>query len=275
MKKRKNKWLLTLLIFAILQFGGLFALDRFLKQPEITDVASEIVERPKITSAPAEAVKYLISEDGSEIAYTTANNELVIADAEKKELFREVVGNVTYLHWLSKSNALLYVVDKQYSQQLYLLQTINLQMAMVEGANATNNNAYKLLKHWNGNKRTIENVYFSPYVEFFNIHVKNGTRDELYKYKAGSGLYQIPIYFKIQSIEYDDRNDIMTITTVNGDIHRIEDLHDVPVKKSQNNTNNSQQNNQNNNQNNNPNTNQNNNPGQNNNQNNNPIVIGK
>lgn len=272
MKKRKKKWLLTLLIFTILQFGGLFAFDRFLKQPDITDVATQ-VDEPKITSAPAEAVKYLISEDGSEIAYTTENNELVIEDAEKKELYREVVGNVSYLHWLSTSSALLYVVDKQYSQQLYLLQTINLRMAMAEDEANNNHNALKLLKHWNGTKRTIENVYFSPYVEFFNIHVKNGMRDELYKYKAGSGLYEIPISFKIQSIEYDDRNDMMTITTTDGERYEIEDKNDVPVNKryknSPQNSNQQNNNNNNNNQSNNQNTNENKDP------NNNIIIIGK
>lgn len=249
MRKRKKNWLLTLLIFAILQFGFLFALDRFLQPPDLTDVASYVEETPKITSAPAEAIYYLISEDGEEIAYTTANNELVIADATNGEIYREVVGNVTYLHWLGSSSALLYMVEKTYSQQLYLLQTINIRTALQQEEEDTNHRTGpKLLRSWNGKQRTIENVYFSPYVEFFNLHVKNGNRDELYKYKANTGLYQIPISFKIQSISYDDRSDVMTITTVDGQKYEIEDIYDVPVNRSQNNN---QKNNSNNNQSNN------------------------
>lgn len=218
---KKKKWIIAFLAFTLVQFGGLFALDQFLKQPNLPVGATVPVTKPPITP-PSEAVMYAISEDQSDIAYTTKDGELVIADADKNELYREKAGNITYLHWLSKSNALLYMVGKTYSQELYLLQTNGLQAsATTSGTTKKSNHVPKLLKNWNGTKRTIEKVYFSPYVEFFNLHVKNGTKDEIYKYKAGTGLFQISFSLKVQSITYDDRKDILTVTIPSGQQYRL------------------------------------------------------
>lgn len=230
-----------------MQFGGLFALDQFLAQPDFGATAVNAgvneVEKPKLTP-PDDAIQHVISSDQSDMAYTTSKDELVIVDQDKKELFRENVGKISYMNWLGKSNTLLYMVDRKNSQELFLIQVNNLtpvDATVTEDKGSTTKNNVKSdksksisLKRWTGTERTIENIYFSPYVEFFNIHVKNGTRDEIYKYKAGTGLYQLSVRVKIDSIDYDDRKDIMTITSTTGNKFRFVNDHLVPLSDTQN-----------------------------------------
>lgn len=245
--KKKRRRLFYLIIFTIVQFGGLFALDQFLKQPDFgaTPVNAGVndIDKPKLTP-PADAMQHIISSDQSDMAYTTSEDELVIVDQNSKELFRENVGKVSYMNWLGKSNTLLYMVDKKSSQELFLLQSNTLASADSKATDTngsekennvkTNKSKSISLKRWTGTERKIENIYFSPYVEYFNIHVKNGTRDELYKYKAGTGLYQLSIWLKIESIEYDDRKDIMTITSTKGDKYRFVNDRLVPLSQTEN-----------------------------------------
>ncbi len=209
----KKPWGLVSLFFGLtlIQFVVLFGIDQFLRSPSLSAVAAvssgkEPAEnKPEV---PADAIRYEYSPDNQYAAYTTSDDELVIVNGPG-ECFHEQVGKVTYLHWLGQSNALVYFVGGSHVTG-YLLH--------VDGSKPTK------IYSWYGSKREVVNTYFSPYLEFLYIEMRNGERSEVYKFDAVDGISQLPLGdIRIEHIDYDDKSDIMRLTTSNGDVWRYEE----------------------------------------------------
>ncbi len=207
----KRRWLFLLVwsLLTLVQFCVLYGIDEFLRPPSLTAVASPAeqdlaADKPEV---PANAVRTVYSGDNQYAAYTTADDELVIV-GKTGETFREKVGEITYMEWLGVSNSLVYFTSGNHLTG-YLLHP----------------NASKPVKiyTWYGTRREVARTYFSPYLEFLYIEMRNGTKTEVYKFDAVYGISQLPLGdLKIEHIDYDDKADIMTFTTPEGKVWRYE-----------------------------------------------------
>lgn len=208
--KKPWGWVAFLVGLTCLQLLVLFGADQFLKPPSIEALASVDPDQHKLIrpKVPEDAVQTVYSGDNLYAAYTTADEELVIVKGHE-ETFRESVGEVKYMEWLGESNALAYFVGGDHLIG-YLLH-----------ANGTEPTQ---IYTWYGNTREVVKTYFSPYMEFLYIEIRNGERTEVYKFDAVDGISQLPLGdVKVQDIQYDDKTDIMKLTTPEGAVWRYEE----------------------------------------------------
>ncbi|MGD8192164.1 hypothetical protein ACQCN2_19515 [Brevibacillus ginsengisoli] len=210
-KKIVKRWMTLFVCLTLVQLLVLFGIDQFLKAPALEALASvksgqeSTVTRPEV---PAEAVQTEYSGDNKYAAYTTADNELVVLKGNE-ESFRKKVGEVKYMKWLGESNALVYFVEGK-NLTGYLLHADGDKPAKIST--------------WSASNREVEKTFFSPYMEFLYIQFHNGERTEVYKFDAAYGISQIPLgNLKVDDIQYDDKKDIMTFTTPEGEVWRYEE----------------------------------------------------
>jgi hypothetical protein len=220
-KRTKKKWkvLLWVTMFTILtsvQLGALYQLDRFLKPPSLekkqatTAFAAEAGTGGKV-SVPDDAIYSAVTPDNLHAAYVTSENDntLFIENKDGTDSIEET-GSINYLKWLGNSNTLLYMVEKRHSEELHLLQLHHEEPVLVH--------------EWSDKDLKVQDVFFSPYLEFFYVHMKNGEKDEVYKYKASSGLEKISTRgVEIAAIDYDEKNDILYITNPKGKMWEYKD----------------------------------------------------
>lgn len=209
--KKPRGWVTILVGFTCVQMLVLFGIDQFLRSPSLEAIASakqgqeSAFERPEV---PADAISSEFSADNQYAAYTNADNELVILKGTE-EAFRKKVGEVTYMKWLGETNSLVYFVGGNHLTG-YLLH--------VDGSKPTK------IHSWSGSKREVVNTYFSPYMEFLYIELRNGEKSEVYKFDAVDGISQLPLGdIQILDIQYDDKKDIMMLTTQKGEVWRYEE----------------------------------------------------
>ncbi|GIM46423.1 hypothetical protein DNHGIG_19720 [Collibacillus ludicampi] len=194
-------------MFTLIQLVTLHEIDKFL-QPPISPVMERNTttkEQETVTVMPpnnAEQVMY--SQDKQYMAYTTKDT-LTIA-GKGGTIFQQTVGQVSYLKWLGNTNTLLYFVQGSYLDA-YLLPLHEAKPY--------------LIYEWFGDHRTVENTFFSPYMEYLYIEMKNGSMNEIYKYDAVSGIRQLPLGdIQISRIDYDELSDTMNITSSFGGVWR-------------------------------------------------------
>lgn len=194
------------LIFTCVQFYSLHRMDVFfgssaLSSSKPMNASKTVVKpkpRPETVPVPADAKLYAYGPDKTEIAYTTSNQQLILANA-KKIVYQQAVGPVTKLQWLGDSGTLLYFTQNNTDLNAYLLQQ--------------NQQKPVLIDQWNGTNLAVKNIYFSPYLEYMYIELDQGGYDQVYKYDAVVGMRQLALgYIKIAHIQYNAKQDIMTIT---------------------------------------------------------------
>lgn len=208
--KKRRVWAGLMAILTCIQMVVLYGIDQFLRSPSLTAAAAiNTAQQPEVSKpdVPVDATRSVYSPDNQYAAYTTKENELVIIDSEG-ERFRDRVGEITYFEWLGTSNTLVYFVRGN-NLTGYLLHV--------------NQPKPTQMYRWFGTKREVINTYFSPYMEFLYIELRNGSRTEVYKYDAVDGINQLPLGdVQIGHIHYDDKSDIMTLTTASGEEWRYE-----------------------------------------------------
>lgn len=162
-------------------------------------------------SVPGSAVLSALTEDQRHVAYTTADNRLQIED-KTGLIFDQDVGNVTFMKWLEPSDTLLYFVKGQSTLTGYLIRAdANSEVKPVE------------VHQWSSKQREVETVYFSPYLEFVYIEMNNGSYDEVYKYKASTGIHRLSLpNVVIDHIDYNPTEDKLVITTDKGKVWTYE-----------------------------------------------------
>ncbi|GIM46525.1 hypothetical protein DNHGIG_20740 [Collibacillus ludicampi] len=205
MNKKVSIWTGVFTLFTLFQLVTLHKIDKFLQPPVSSMEGSTQKEQEIVTLMPpknAEQVMY--SQDKQYMAYTTKDT-LTIAGKEGT-IFQRTVGQVSYMQWLGNTNTLLYFVQGSYLDA-YLLPL---------------NEAKSYLIHeWIGNQRKVVNTFFSPYMEYLYIELKNGSVYEVYKYDAVSGIRQLPLGdIQISRIDYDELSDQMNITSSFGGVWR-------------------------------------------------------
>lgn len=213
--RKVSLWFIGMAVLTIVQFGALYQLDDFLAPPSlegerVSAAGMESGEKKRLT-VPDDAVRYDMTSDSLHLAYVTGEDEskLIIEDRSGRDSLEED-GNITYMKWLGQSNALLYMVEKRRGQELRLMQRSHDEPVPV----------YK----WPDKEGKIEDIYFSPYLEFFYVHMKNEEKDELYKYTASNGLQKLQIgKVHIASIDYDEKNDILYISNSKGKLWEYKD----------------------------------------------------
>lgn len=216
-KSGLKKWGTAFLILSALQFGTMYGLDRFLKPPSLEAAVKKSAVPAVATpveaqvSAPPSAVLSALTEDRKHVAYTAEDGRLQIED-KTGLVFDEEVGDVTFMKWLEPSDTLLYFVKGKSTLTGYLIR-----------ADAASNVEPVEVHEWSAKKREVEAVYFSPYLEFFYIEMKNDSYDEIYKYKASTGIHRLPLEpIVIDHIDYNPTTDVMVITTNKGKIWKYE-----------------------------------------------------
>lgn len=202
----------SLLVFTGIQFYGLYQLDLYLSPSKIATsmpkqhaaVKKKPTPEPQTVPLPTGVKLYAYGSGKTELAYVNADQQLVIKTA-KSVLFQQAVGDVTNLQWLSDSGTLLYFVQNT-DLNAYLLQQSQKQPV--------------LIGQFSGSNLTVKNVYFSPYLEYMYIELdEGGSYDAIYKYDAVIGMKQLPLgYVKIANIQYNAKQDIMTITDFTGTV---------------------------------------------------------
>jgi hypothetical protein len=217
--KRKNTviWSSAMLGITVIQLVGLHQLDDLLKPPDLqtddvahaqTKVAAAPVASKKPIDVPGEAIQYVLTPDRNVIAYTTRssngkNEELIIKD-NSGILLRQDKGKITHMEWLGESNTLLYMLETKKGQEMYLFQLQHKEPHFI----------YK----WENSDRKITKVFFSPYLEFFYVQMRNSNDVELYKYTFSTGLNLLPMKdIKIGRITYDNKQDIIYILDQSGE----------------------------------------------------------
>jgi hypothetical protein len=204
-----------LVIFTCVQLYSLHRMDVFfgssaLPSSKPMNASKTVVKptpKPETVPVPANAKLYAYGSDKTEIAYTTSNQQLMIANA-KKTVYQQTVGPVTKLQWLGDSGTLLYFVQNT-GLNAYLLEQ--------------NQQKPVLIDQWNGTNQTVKNIYFSPYLEYMYIELEQGGYDQVYKYDAVIGMKQLALgYIKIAHIQYNAKQDIMTITDSVGTVWHYE-----------------------------------------------------
>ncbi|NGQ96735.1 hypothetical protein G3578_16340 [Brevibacillus sp. SYP-B805] len=197
-------------VITFLQVAVLFGVDQFLRPPSLTQgddagfAQAAGASRPDV---PAGAVRYTYSPDNQYAAYTTAGNELVIVGTAG-EIFRDTVGRVTYFQWLGESHSLVYFIGGR---------NLSGYIFHVNAPKPTH------MYTWYGSGREVEHIYFSPYLEFLYLEMRNGERSEVYKYDAVDGITRLPLGdVRLTSIDYDDKRDVMTLRTAEGEVWRYE-----------------------------------------------------
>jgi hypothetical protein len=201
-------WLCALVVLTCAQFAFLNRVNAYLGPSDTPstppDVKSAQVPKVKKPPLPPDAVMHAYSSDNQELAYTTADHQLVVVDANGTQYQQSVTGDVTYLQWLGESGTLLYFVQNTYLDA-YLLQSGQSKPVLIH--------------EWFGTNRTVTNTYFSPYLEYLYIELRHGTWDEVYKFDAVSGVESLPLpEVQITSIQYDDKLDVMTLNDAVGNV---------------------------------------------------------
>jgi hypothetical protein len=214
-RKKWLMWITAVLAITIIQLVSLQQLNAFLKSPSFqkqnaastggnADAASMVRE----VSIPKDADHYVITSDRKGIAYTkrlpdSQKIEFVIEN-EQGVVFRQSVDNVAHMEWLGESNTLLYMLDKENTQEMYLFQMQHKEPLPVG--------------EWDGKTRNIKTVFFSPYLESFYIQMNSENNDEIYKYKYSTGLTELPVKdLAIDHVSYDEKQDILYMTNLIGE----------------------------------------------------------
>jgi hypothetical protein len=208
--RKLRAWITLLSVIFLAQMGTLYGLDHFLQSPTLSAMAASSKEsatqEPPI-QVPPEAVTYALSSDKQEVAYTTSDQKLIIATKDGIS-FQNEVGNVTHLEWLGESDTLCYFVQGS-NLTAYLVQSHQTEPVLIH--------------KWRGTEREVVNTYFSPYMEFLYVELKDGPYNEVYKYDAVGGVTQLPLgEIKINHIDYDSQTDVLLMTSDQGEIWRYE-----------------------------------------------------
>lgn len=206
MSKKILIWSGTFTLFTLFQLVTLHEIDQFLQPPVSPAVEGSAPKKQETLTLmpPKNAEQVMYSLDKQYMAYTTKDT-LTIAGKEGT-IFQQTVGPVSYMQWLGNTNTLLYFVQGSYLDA-YLLPL-------------KESKPY-LIHEWLGYQRTVVNTFFSPYMEYLYIELKNGPVNEIYKYNAVSGIRQIPLGdIQISRIDYDELSDTMNITTSSGGVWR-------------------------------------------------------
>ncbi|MGZ4033136.1 MAG: hypothetical protein ACXVP2_13345, partial [Tumebacillaceae bacterium] len=206
----------VVVLLTLAQWGGFYGINRYLEPStsvattaQASGVSAQAEEAPAVT-APADAVSQSLSYDKQHVAYTTSDGKLVILDKSGKTFEKELNGDVMYMEWLGHSNTLLYGVQGTY---------LDAWLLPAQG------NEPVLIHEWWGKERKVTKTYFSSYMEFLYLEVENEQNQttEVYKYDALGGISQLPLEnVKIDSIDYDEKTDIMKLTQTNGGVWRYE-----------------------------------------------------
>jgi hypothetical protein len=224
--RKISLWLLGAAVLVFSQLGVLYQLDQFLKPPSLERTIASArpatgAEEDSRISVPEDAVQYAIAPNIPRIAYVIRDNEskLMITDNKETDSLEET-GNITFMKWLGQSNALLYMVEKRHMQVMNLLQVHHDEPVAIHEFSD---------KNWK-----VEDVFFSPYLEFFYVHMKKEEQDEVYKYTASKGLEKVPLRnMQISAITYDEKNDILYVQSKKGKMWEYKDgaLHHITLKE--------------------------------------------
>lgn len=219
-KKKVSFWSTAILSVTLIQLIGFQKLDEFLQPPDLkkenvahaqTEIAAASLSdtTPKKISVPKGALRYVFTPEYTAIAYIKQlapgkKEELIIQD-NSGIVLREVEGKVKHMEWLGESDTLLYMLEKGDKQELYLFQLQHKEPHFV----------YK----WpNKEQHKIVKVFFSPYLEYFYLQMKNGKDTELYKYTFSTGLTMLPTEnINIAKVTYNDKKDIVFILDQKGE----------------------------------------------------------
>jgi hypothetical protein len=206
MNKKISIWTGIITLFTLFQLVTLHEIDTFLQPPVSPAMGWTTPKEPEtVTVMPAQdAEQVTYSQDKQHVAYTIKDT-LTIAGKEGT-VFQQTVGPVSYLQWLGNTNTLLYFVQGSYLDA-YLLPLHEAKPYLIH--------------EWFGDQRTVVNTFFSPYMEYLYMELKNGSVNEIYKYDAVSGIRQLPLGdMPISRIDYDELSDTMNITSSYGGVWR-------------------------------------------------------
>ncbi|WP_026074126.1 hypothetical protein [Brevibacillus massiliensis] len=208
---KRRVWLAALAVVTSAQLAGLYGIDQFLRVPALPAAAkTPEIKTVKVSAIPADAALVSFNPDRRFAAYVSADGELVLLDSEG-EKFREKVGHVTFLQWLGDTDTLFYLTQGS-NLSGYLLR--------IHAPEPTR------IHTWTGHRREIVNTYFSPYLEFLYMEFRKGNITEVYKYDAVDGISRLPLGDAwIEHIDYDDKLDVMKLTTDSGEVWRYEHDH--------------------------------------------------
>ncbi|MGO0061360.1 hypothetical protein ACTID9_15285 [Brevibacillus fluminis] len=216
-KKRKqtrlNKWITIFLVLSLVQIGGLYGMDQFLQPSSISASGNNQgnQEPAKTILIPKEATVSAYSPDGKHLAYVQNDGTFVVAD-EQGIVYSKQAEEIPHFQWLGNTSLLFFAQDN--SLRAYLLQ--------VHGA-GTETQEPVMIQRWSGKETKVEQVDFSPYLEYLYIMVKRGDDKLLYRYSAGEGLNRIALgSLKLESVTYDDKTDVLTLYMTDGSVYRYE-----------------------------------------------------
>ncbi|WCK55034.1 hypothetical protein PP175_03295 [Aneurinibacillus sp. Ricciae_BoGa-3] len=208
--KKVMIWAGSIIGASALQFLVLQQIDSFLKPPAFERANAQTVTAGDALSQTVQIPKgvthYVFTPNHKAVAYITSppnshEEALVIKDA-KGILYQETIKGNIYMEWLGQSNTLVYMVERNNGQEMYLFQAQHKEP--------------QLIYNWPGVDRKVMKIFFSPYLEFFYVEMRDGQNIELYKYTFSTGLNPLPVQdIKISQLSYDDKKDIVYITDQN------------------------------------------------------------
>lgn len=190
-------------------------MDQFLRPSSISaSVVNQPEPEPKPEQTipiPADATVSAYSPDGNHLAYVSKDGTFVVRDKDQIVYSKEAEA-IPHFRWLGTTSILFFTQDN--SLRAYLLQ--------VHGA-GTEQQEPMMLQRWSGRETTIEQIDFSPYLEYLYVMVKRDDEKLLYRFSAGQGLNRIELgNLKLSSVIYDDKTDVLTLYMVDGSVYRYE-----------------------------------------------------
>lgn len=211
-KKRIQKWIAIFLVLSLLQIGGLYGMDQFLRPASIAAIGKNVQPTPEQKiSIPDDATVSAYSPDGNHLAYVSTDGTLVVRD-QNSIVYSQKAEEIPRFQWLGTTSLLFFSQDR--SLRAYLLQ--------VHGE-GTETQEPIMIQRWSGKDTTIEQIDFSPYLEYLYLLVKRGNDKTLYRYAAGEGLNRISLgNLQLESVKYDDKTDVLTLFMENGKVYRYE-----------------------------------------------------
>ncbi len=213
MNKYVKRWISLFVLLTVFQVLGLYGVDRFL-QPETAVALPEkpVPKEEEITlEIPPEANDVQYSPDKRHAAYMTGEGQLEVV-GRTGVLFTKNADKISNVQWLSKTTL------------LYFSQTNNLKAYLVQFHGVEEDDVKSVLLHqWSGKKSTVQQVHFSPYIEFLYMIIDRGSYSDVYKYEAIQGTRRVPLdNVKLERTEYDDKTDVLLLYSESGKMWRYE-----------------------------------------------------
>lgn len=207
-KQYIRRWATIFFLLSIVQITTLYGIDRFL-QP--TAVTAEQQDQEKAIPIPTEAIGPAYSPDKAHLAYTTADGRFIVI-GKNGLVYSQQADRIPHFQWLANTSLLYFTQDE--SLRAYLLQVHG------EGAEKTEP---VMIQRWSGTKTKVEQVAFSPYLEYLYLMVSRNDQNLLYRYSFDEGIRRIPLgSLELKTFTYDDKTDTLQLYMEDGQVYTYE-----------------------------------------------------